>query len=181
MFKNFLLCLLCSANVYSVERTKYDILEMGFTTAVVIGAGVIVALIYSLDEEEFKLLKQELNSGEPDKLSEIVNFGLLTASAVGGICVISQIYPISKEIYEYIFPTEEQKAIQEKVQKKAEKKLKYLQAEAKFVDCMIGSKFSSDVNKFNRPTACEDAAHMLTLCGGSNKVIEVTDIFNEYK
>jgi len=106
---------------------------------------------------------------------------ILAATVVVGIGVtaysVTELQPVVKDTYEFIYPTEEQKRITED----AARKLKHLKAEAKFVDCMINSKPDCEVNKFNRPTACEDAARMLALCGGNNKVIEVTNIFNEYK
>lgn len=103
------------------------------------------------------------------------------AIAVMGVGVVAysvaQLQSIAKDSYYFFYPTEEQK----KVDENATREVKYLKAEAKFIDCMISNKPNSEMNKFNRPTACEETAHMLAMCGGHNKVVELTNIFNEYK
>lgn len=176
MLKKILLCLMITVNTYSTEEIKLnsnDNLSPVVIAAMVIGVGAIALDIYLFSNSE-KL--EKLISREEKAIHEVATKIVSYITVAIGVFSIPQIYPISKEIYEYTYPSEEQKAMMAD----AAKELIYLQAEDKFRDCCIKSTLKSTMNSFNRPVDCEELAQALIACGGQDEVNRITDIFNEF-
>jgi hypothetical protein len=105
-------------------------------------------------------------------------------TVVAGVAVaiygVTQLYPIGKEIYTTAFPSEEQEKAYAANLIAARKRLRYLQEEERFTNCIINFKAGSPRNHSGRPVECEDAATIFSELGGRHQVKEVTETFNEF-
>ncbi len=112
------------------------------------------------------------------------------AQAVQGLTVVAgvavaiygatQLYPIGKEIYEATFPSEEQQKAYAGRLINARNKLRVLEAEEKFTECMLKSKSDALRNNSGLPFECEGSARIFAMLGGKNQIKDMTETFNEY-
>lgn len=101
------------------------------------------------------------------------------STALQSIMVISaatQLLPISKDIYQSIFPTAEQQASTSM----ANKKLKVLKAREDFSNCLFASNIDSERGTLRCPVKCKELARIFVSVGGKNEMIEMINDFDEF-
>ena len=89
--------------------------------------------------------------------------------------------PISKEIYEYYYPTEEQIAMKEARTAAAKIKLKNLKIEEKFLDCIMNTNSKTEKNSSGCPIICEEAAILFAAVAGEVEVDRMVAGLNKYR
>lgn len=177
MIKRLSLCLLLTTNLYSVEQTKQDKLSPVVITAMIVGAGIIALDLYAFSNST---ILEELISGNDEAVGKILVKIITTITASMGVLAIPQLYPISKEIYEYTFPTEEQKAIKEAETAAAIENINFIDAKVKLRNCLMKSKADCEKNSSGCPTACEELAQNLIALGYQDEVDRMTRALNEF-
>lgn len=177
MFKKLFLCFLLTTNLYPVSQADNDKYSPVVITAMIVGAGIIALDLYAFANST---ILEELISGDDDALGKVLLKIITTIHTSMGVLAIPELYPISKEIYEYIFPTEEQISIDKAARIEIHEKLKYLKAEERFCDCMIAHKSGSEKNSSGCPTACEELAQSLIALGHQDEVDRMTRALNEF-
>jgi hypothetical protein len=107
-----------------------------------------------------------------------------TAVAVAGVGVaaysVVQLYPIGKEIVSYAFPSEEQKKQQAASLLDAERRLKSLETQDKFSDCLIVNRLK-DKSESGLPRACEEIADAMISFGFHDHVAKTAAYFKQYR
>ena len=174
MYKKLFLCLLLTTNLYPVEQTESDKLSPMVVTAMILGAAIIGLDIYVFVNSD---QLEKLISGDEKTVAEVIT---KIITIIGAVYTIPKLYPISKEIYEYTFPTEEQRAAKQADEIAAHEKLKYLKAEEKFFDCLMKHKSGCDKHALGRPHDCEELAQMFIAVGGSEEVARITHDLKEF-
>jgi hypothetical protein len=100
--------------------------------------------------------------------------GLATAGPYIKIAV--KAYDVGQEIRKHTFPTIKEKAHAEAVAEQ----FALLTAENELQRCLIDNRRSRTINRFGRPTACEDIAEMLRMLGGRDELNKMTAIYSQY-
>ncbi|AXK61167.1 hypothetical protein C0J27_05555 [Candidatus Chromulinivorax destructor] len=95
-----------------------------------------------------------------------------------GVLAIPELYPISKEIYEYTFPTEEQKAIDKAEAAAAIENINFIDAKVKLRNCLMNSKSNCEKNTSGCPTDCEELAQNMIALGHQDEVNRMTKALN---
>lgn len=109
------------------------------------------------------------------------NSGKTSIEMIIGLVTIGTCIWQVKNIYDFAFPDKETIAKQleaEIATKEANKRLKYLKAEANFSECLKSIKKDSPRNTKAIPTKCEEQARALILCDGKAAFYIMMDNFN---
>ena len=153
-----------------------DVAEILAPAAVDIATGIGVDAVTAFGNSNVEIAKV-ITEGNLAIVKEVMPYAGpvmigVTVVAVVGVAAysVTQLQPIAKDTYEFIYPTEEQ---QEK-SAVAGRKVKYYKAEDKFIDCMISSKPNSKINESGLPIDCEELARIFAACGGKNQVDKTT-------
>lgn len=93
---------------------------------------------------------------------------------------IAQLYPIGKEIASHLCPTEEQKIQQKANLEYAKQRLRLLEAEAEFRECLIKNRINHDRDTYGLPIVCEASAATLANLGKYHEVEQAIYYFNKY-
>lgn len=104
-------------------------------------------------------------------------------TVVGGVVYVGSVVFIQtgNAVYDWCFPKKENIAKQAEAEvrtEEANKRLKYLKAEANFSECLKKIKKDAPQNAEGIPTACEEKARDLVLCGGKVAVHNMMNDFN---
>ena len=174
MYKKLFLCLLLTTNLYPVEQTESDKLSPMLVTAMVLGVAIISLDIYVFVNSD---QLEKLISGDEKTVAEVITKIITIISAV---YAIPKLYPMSKEIYEYTFPTEEQRAAKETSIIAATANIKFYEARVKFRDCLMKHKSGCEKNALGRPDDCEGLAQAFIACGGAEEVDRMTEGFKKF-
>ena len=177
MFKRLSLCLLLTTNLCSAEPTESDKLSPVVITAMVVVIGVIVLDLYVFANSD---RLEKIISGDEKAVGEAINKITTAIAATMGVIAIPQLYPISQEIYEYTFPTEEQKAIQEVKTAAAIENINFIDAKVKLRNCLMKSKSDCEKNSSGCPAGCEELAQNLIELGHQDEVDRMIKALNEF-
>lgn len=174
--KLILLVLLCSVKLHAIEQPnnfscvpKPDhslrdfvgslVLIRLFEEAPIIGK-YIDEYAATLNEEELEIFIIRLNRA------------LLAAQVAVGIYAVYALYPIFKDIYDYLYPSEAQLA----ATKAAIEQIKFLTARREFLDCLLGN-MRTPRNDTGLPIACENFADVYHAVCGQSALDEMTSRF----
>lgn len=172
MLKRILLLLLC-INICANEQPENTKLVNIAMTASTIGLGTAACVVYYTAS---KLLNpsSELDIEDVKKITAIGQAAVAVAGLAVGVIAAVKLPPIGREILSQIFPSEEQKAIQEANTLAARKIYELLNAKREFRACLLNKTGS-------KKNACKQAAHILAMLGGQDEVDRMTEISNGYK
>ncbi len=165
MLKKILLLLLCT-NLRAVPQPESN---DALKAALIAGAIWLATAAYSSSSEE--------TSSEDAR--ELLIFGKACISAAiitASVHTATQLYSIGKEIYEAIFPTEEQKIIQEAKTIAAHERLMIVRAEEALINCLMPN---IQMRTSGMPTECEEAARLYELMAGAAELNKITKVFNK--
>lgn len=175
MFKKLFLCLLLTTNLYPVSQADNDKYSPVVITAMILGAGIIALDLYAFANST---ILEELISGNDEAVGKVLVKIITTITASMGVLAIPELYPISKEIYEYTFPTEEQKAIDKAEAAAAIENINFIDAKVKLRNCLMNSKSNCEKNTSGCPTDCEELAQNLIALGHQDEVNRMTKALN---
>lgn len=168
MLKKILILLLCT-NLYATEQADDTVLPKIAMIVGMISLGVTALTIYSSDTE---------GSAE---IADHVELGITILAGAASAFAAAKLYPIGKEVYSAIFPTEGQRAIQDAKIIASRKRLSLLKAEEQFRNCLLSCNSNSPKNASGIPTICEEAARMFSMLGAQSEVDRMIDVFNKYE
>jgi len=177
MLKQLSLCLLLTVNLYPADHIEQDKLTPIVVTAMILGVGIIGLDLYLFSNSE---RLEKLISGDEKVIGESIAKIITVITAGMGVLAIAELYPISKEIYEYTFPTEEQKVAQQADAIVTQANIQQCQAKINFRNCLMNSKSNSEENSSGCPLQCEELAARFIEAGGSNEVNRMTKVYNEF-
>lgn len=167
----------------SSSEPKYEVSTIALT-AFVATVGILIAAIYALQTQEFQEHFAQLSSEDALKEIKGMKIGFTILGIMGGIFgtvyAVAELQPIVKDTYEFMYPTEEQRAIMQAQEKAAHERLVYIKAEKKCRDCFIKNISKPEMNEFNRPVNCEELTQALIMCGGQDEVDRMTNVLNKY-
>lgn len=173
MLNRILLLILCT-NLHATTQPEDTNSAKIIVAAGAISLGAAALALYSLS------IADTASNLTTDDIIKCAKAGITIVGATAGAFATTKLYPIGKEICELIFPTEDQRALQNAKVLASQNKLNLLKAEEQFRNCLLSCNANSQRNAAGVPTICEEAAQMLSKLGAQNEVDRMNRIFNKY-